>query len=211
MATPLEPRPLREVVADEIRRMIATGEIAHGDRLVEDRLADQLGVSRNPVREAIRSLEAIGLIEVVPRRGAYVTIPDREAIDHIRELCAMVNRWVVRAAAERRDEADIARLDACIEAGRKASEEGDPVRSADSHREFHQAVEAATKNPYASLTMVALRLQAEMVLATTVRTTAHRWEGPQAIRDAIAAGDPDLAVRRSEEHIEESFAALADG
>jgi DNA-binding GntR family transcriptional regulator len=55
-------RTLREVVADEIRDMIRTGQLSPGERLLEDRLAEQLGVSRNPVREAIRALEFTGLV-----------------------------------------------------------------------------------------------------------------------------------------------------
>ncbi len=63
-------RTLREVVADELRQMIMTGALQPGERLFEDRLAEQLGVSRNPVREAIRALEGTGLVEVVPRVAA---------------------------------------------------------------------------------------------------------------------------------------------
>ena len=61
-------RTLREVLADEIHGMISRGELNPGDRLLEDRLAEQLGVSRNP----IRALEGTGLVEVTPRRGASV-------------------------------------------------------------------------------------------------------------------------------------------
>jgi len=64
--------PLRDVVAGELRRLILSGELAPGSRLVEDRLAEQLGVSRNPIREAIRVLAPEGFIEVMPRRGACV-------------------------------------------------------------------------------------------------------------------------------------------
>ena len=79
-------RPLREVVAEEIRAMIVRGDLAPGERLLEDRLAEQLGVSRNPVREAIRSLEATGLVEVVPRRGAYVSRLDVEDARQLLEV-----------------------------------------------------------------------------------------------------------------------------
>ena len=67
--------PLRDLVTDEIRRRILTGALPPGDRLVEDRLAEDLGVSRNPVREAIRVLATEGLVEVTPRRGAAVARP----------------------------------------------------------------------------------------------------------------------------------------
>src|SRR3569833_1070557 len=65
--------PLRDVVTAELRRLILQGELLPGERLVEDRLAERLGVSRNPVREAIRVLAAEGFVEVTPRRGAAVS------------------------------------------------------------------------------------------------------------------------------------------
>ncbi|WP_373069076.1 GntR family transcriptional regulator, partial [Gemmatimonas sp.] len=117
----LRHRPLREVVAERIREMIITGELAQGERLIEDRLAEQLGVSRNPVREAIRSLEATGLVEVLPRRGAYVADLDLEDIKLIQEIRRVLDCWIVVAAAERHDTNDLARIDACIAGGRDAA------------------------------------------------------------------------------------------
>jgi DNA-binding GntR family transcriptional regulator len=210
MATPLKHRPLREVVTDEIRRMITDGEIAAGERLVEDRLAEQLGVSRNPVREAIRSLEATGLVEVLPRRGAYVTVVDLDDMAQLQEMRQVIDRWVVQAAAERHDATDVERLDTCIREGRLASEAGDPVRASEMHREFHLAIEAASKNPYASIAMGPLRQRTEMVFTSNNATRAAiSWSEHQGIRDAIAARDGILASQRIEEHIRNAFEAFA--
>lgn len=210
MTTPLKHRPLREVVTDEIRRMITDGEIAAGERLIEDRLAEQLGVSRNPVREAIRSLEATGLVEVVPRRGAYVTVVDLDDMAQLQEMRQVIDRWVVQAAAERHEPADIERLDMCIAEGRRASEAGDPVRASEMHREFHLAIEAASKNPYASIAMAPLRQRTEMVFTSNTATRAAvSWGEHQGIRDAIASRDGVLAAQRIEEHIRNAFAAFA--
>ena len=119
--TRLTHRPLREVVAEEIRSMIMSGEIAPGERLIEDKLAAELGVSRNPVREAIRSLEATGLVDVVPRKGAYACLVNGEDIRQIQELRAAINGWAAELAAARRTGEDIRRLRSCVEAGRAAS------------------------------------------------------------------------------------------
>ena len=79
MGRPLEPvrldeyRPLREIVFDTLRQAIISGDLAPGERLMEVQLAEELGVSRTPVREAIRQLEQEGLVELVPRKRAYVT------------------------------------------------------------------------------------------------------------------------------------------
>ena len=99
---------LRESVAGEIRRMIMDGQLAPGERLFEDRLAEQLGVSRNPVREAIRALEGSGLVEVRPRRGAYVSQLDPHQATQLLELRAVIESYAARLAARNRTHADLA-------------------------------------------------------------------------------------------------------
>jgi DNA-binding GntR family transcriptional regulator len=206
MVSPLVHKPLREIVADELRKLIVDGELAPGERLYEDRLAERLGVSRNPVREAIRSLEALGLVMVQPRRGAYVVDMDVGDIRQMQEVRRVLDRWIVEMATERHDSADLDRIDECISKGRVASEAGDPVRAAAQHRAFHLAIEAATKNPYITVAMDPIRQRAELVFSMLAH---HRgsvgWDAHQAIRDAIAAGDRDRACRLMDEHIVEAI------
>ena len=81
-------RPLREIVYEELKRQILIGEIAPGTRMMEVELADDMGVSRTPVREAIRKLEKEGLVTIEPRRGAYasdISIKDIEDILEVRQ------------------------------------------------------------------------------------------------------------------------------
>ena len=66
-------RPLREIVYEELKRQILVGEIPPGTRMMEVELADEMGVSRTPIREAIRKLEKEGLVTIEPRRGAYAS------------------------------------------------------------------------------------------------------------------------------------------
>ena len=105
-------RTLREVVADEIHGMIMRGELEPGERLYEDRLALQLGVSRNPVREAIRALEGTGLVEVLPRRGAYVSRIEPDQIVQLLELRCVIEAYAAERAAIRRTDADLDRAPA---------------------------------------------------------------------------------------------------
>jgi len=203
-AVPLEHKPLREVVADALRQLIIDGELAPGERLVEGRLAERLGVSRNPIREAIRSLEAVGLIEVVQRRGAYVAQVDPTDIRLMQEVRNTLDRWIVQAAALRHDDADIKQIDEAIRLGREASESGDVVRAAEMHREFHLAIEAATKNPYATLAMNALRQRAELIFSMMVhRRGPVAWDDHQAVRDAIARRDTEASARLMNAHLDD--------
>ena len=200
----LEQRPLREVVADALRQLIIDGELSPGERLVEGRLAERLGVSRNPIREAIRSLEAVGLIEVVQRRGAYVARMDATDIRLMQEIRNVLDRWIVQAAALRHDDADLKQIDEHIRLGREASEVGDVVRAAEQHRAFHLAIEAATRNPYATLAMNALRQRAELIFAMMVHQRGPvAWDDHQAVRDAIARRNTADAARLMNAHLDD--------
>lgn len=81
-------KPLREIVYEELKRQIMVGEIAPGTRMMEVELADEMGVSRTPVREAIRKLEKEGLVSIEPRRGAYasdISIKDMVDVLEVRQ------------------------------------------------------------------------------------------------------------------------------
>ena len=110
--------PLSDVVADKLRHGIASGRYKPGERLVEERLAAELGVSRNPVREAIRSLASEGLIEVTPRRGAVVMSLDRDDAWEMIEVRAALEGLNARLAARRRPAHLIDQLKAVLEQGR---------------------------------------------------------------------------------------------
>ena len=200
----LDHRSLRETVVEALRQLIIDGELAAGERLVEERLAERLGVSRNPIREAIRTLESMGLVDVIPRRGAYVVDLDLTDIRLMQEVRGTLDRWIVQAAAVRHDDADLAELDECLRLGREATERGDLVAAAEQHRAFHLAIEAATKNPYATVALNPLRQRAELVFAMLVH---HRgpvgWHDHEAIRNAIARRDVTQAATLMGQHVDE--------
>jgi DNA-binding GntR family transcriptional regulator len=200
----LDHQSLREAVVDALRQSIIDGDLVAGERLVEERLAERLGVSRNPIREAIRTLESMGLITVIPRRGAYVADLDLKDIRLMQEVLVTLDRWIVQAAAIRHDKGDIIEMDKCLRLGREASEVGDLIAAAEQHRAFHLAIEAATKNPYATVAMNPLRQRAELVFAMLVH---HRgpvgWDDHQAIRDAIVRRDVELAWKLTNQHVDE--------
>ena len=82
-------RPLREIVYEELKRQIMIGEIPPGTRMMEVELADDMGVSRTPIREAIRKLEKEGLVSIEPRRGAYasdISVKDMVDVLEVREF-----------------------------------------------------------------------------------------------------------------------------
>ena len=104
-------RTVSAAAADAIRTAILDGELAPGDRLKEREIAQQLGISSTPVREALQSLDAEGLIELVPNRGATVRSYDEETLEEIYRLRALLEGHAAGQAAERITEAQLALLE----------------------------------------------------------------------------------------------------
>lgn len=195
-------RTLRELVADSILERIMRGDLPPGTRLYEDRLAAELGVSRNPVRESIRALEATGLVEVIPRRGAYVADVDHADLVQLLDVRSVLEARAAELAATRVTDDDIAELDRCIAEGIDASRRDDLLRAAECHRDFHLAVERASGNRYIGETAGPLRHRTELVFSMLAdfRSTLS-WEEHRRLRDAIVAGDTSLARARALEHM----------
>jgi DNA-binding GntR family transcriptional regulator len=202
-------RTLRQEVVEELRSMITRGDLKPGDRLVEDRLAEQLGVSRNPVREAIRALESTGLVEVRPRKGAYVSSFHVDDVRKLLELRAVLEAYAAELAASQSDPEGLATLGDLLTEGRRASAADDLVRAAECHRAFHVAIESLADNPYLAHAVAPLRHQTELVFSVlSARRDRTSWDEHQRVRDAIVAGDVEAAREATHAHMKSVVAAL---
>jgi DNA-binding GntR family transcriptional regulator len=189
-------------VSDEIRQMIINGDLQPGERLFEDRLAEMLGVSRNPVREALRALEGTGLVEVVPRRGAYVSTFEPDRARQLLELRQVLEAYAAELAAVNRTSDDLHAMRACIERGRQATAENDVVEAAGCHREFHKLIERASKNEYLEPTVAPLRHQTELVFSMLVDIRGVTgWDEHQRMLEAIERQDVDAARDATMHHM----------
>ena len=106
--------PLREVVFHTLRKAIIQGELQPGERLMEVSLANKLGVSRTPVREALRQLDLEGLVEIAPNRGAKVIGISRKDVEDIYHMRARLEGLAARKAAEQIKEEELAELEEVI-------------------------------------------------------------------------------------------------
>src|ERR1700748_3471202 len=117
-------QPLRDVVTAAPRGLILAGELTPGERLVEDRLAVRLGVSRNPVREAIRVLAAEGFVEVTPRRGAAVARVSPGEAEELFDVRVAREGLSARLSARKATPDTADRLRAVLDSARLAVDEG---------------------------------------------------------------------------------------
>lgn len=137
---PIERRVLRHEVLHGLRTRIVEGEIAPGTRLLEIPLATRLGVSRGPIREALRQLEQEGLVEFEPHRGAVVVgVPDDE-IETIYGIRALLEETAFARASRRTKPKDLDALEAIVETMIAASQELDVERVTELDLEFHGRV-----------------------------------------------------------------------
>lgn len=194
--------PLGQSVAQAIRRAILTGRYKSGERLVEDRLSAEFNVSRVPVREALKTLAAEGLVELLPRRGARVAAWSHDVAMELVEVRATLEGLNARLAARRHDPAVIARLRDVLERGIAAAERGSPVELARLNAEYHELLYVAGNNRVLQDTVRSLRERTEMVfLRNSAERAPEDWKEHAAILSAIVSGDEEMAALLAMRHV----------
>ena len=138
--------PLRDEVFNTLRERILKGALKPGERLMEIHLADQLGVSRTPIREAIRMLELEGLVKMVPRKGAQVAKISREDLQDVLEVRKALDTLAVKLACERITEDEITKLKMAEEEFERVLKVGDTTQIAEADVAFHDVIQVASKN-----------------------------------------------------------------
>lgn len=138
--------PLRDVVFHTLRQAILKGELKPGERLMEIQLAQKLGVSRTPVREAIRKLELEGLVLMIPRKGAEVAEITVKDLEDVLEVRGALEELAVRDACDHITEEQLQDLLQAAEEFKQALESGDLVKCAEADVAFHDIIYSATNN-----------------------------------------------------------------
>lgn len=138
--------PLRDVVFNALREAILTGKLQPGERLMENQLADKLGVSRTPVREALRMLELENLVELVPRKGAQVLDMSEKDIVNILEVRSALEGLATALACKKMKREDLQKLKALQADFEHAIEEGDMTGIVEIDEDFHDLILASTEN-----------------------------------------------------------------
>ena len=138
--------PLRDVVFNTLRQAILRGELKPGERLMEIALANRLGVSRTPVREAIRMLELEGLVNMIPRKGAQVAQITEQDLNDVLEVRLGLEELAVRFACERITDEEIKELGLAVKEFEKKMKEDELSAQAEADVKFHEIIYGATHN-----------------------------------------------------------------
>ena len=194
--------PLHVVIANELRKAILAGRYKSGERLVEERVAADFGVSRNPVREAIRALASEGLVDVTARHGAMVPALTPAHARELIEVRAAIEGITARLAAQRHEPEIIARLQAILKRGMQAAKRRQVALLSALNAEFHDALAEAGSNRVLADLMRSLRDRTAPAFAPiTTRAADQIWKDHAAILKAVISGNEEQAAQRAAQHI----------
>jgi DNA-binding GntR family transcriptional regulator len=197
------PVPLRQSVYDALIDLIIGGDLSHGQHLIETDLARQLGVSRQPIREALHRMEAEGWVDLRPSQGAFVHVPTVSEVDDLLDVRALLEAETARLAARAATPAQLARLREICAQGQRASEQDDLRREAAANDLFHAEIARIAGNSVLAehASIVGRRVQWFSSIVAPER--GHdSWPEHAELVNAIEAADPDRARLLARRHTE---------
>lgn len=201
------PQTLREIAVARLRGAIIAGRFASGTRLVERTLCDQLGVSRSVVREAIRYLEAEGLVEIAPRSGPMVARLDWAQARQIYDIRLLLEAQAAADCARCADTMVKARLTAAQQVLEAAYSAAQPQQLYDATTEFYHVIFTAAGHEIAWDIVQRLNGRISRLRALTLASSDRHVRGPvrmARICDAILANDPKAAAQAVRDHLTEA-------
>lgn len=204
-------KPLRELVYESLREAIILGRLRPGERLMEVQLAEEMGVSRTPVREAIRKLELDGFVIMVPRKGAYVAGITLKDIADVFEVRAALEGMAAGLAAERITDEEMDQLERSIVqiSEHNTGTDIDAVVAGDT--QFHEIIYQASRNQQLVQIITHLREQIQRFRMTSLSQpgrTKFALDEHKKIAEAISDRNVELAQTLAREHIENAEQSL---
>jgi DNA-binding GntR family transcriptional regulator len=206
---------MKDAIVSQLRQEIASGTIAFGEKLSEARLAKRFGVSRMPVREALKELEASGFVAIEHRRGTFVRRLSRPEILDLYEVREAVECMAARLCANRASNEIVARLDEVMFAMADAAERGDAEGYSATDERLHELImQGAGNDPLADYYRLLKQQLHRGLLSLIVTRRAGRMERSfaehRAIVGAIRARDAQGAEAAMRTHVQQGRLELAD-
>ncbi len=203
--------PLRDVVFNTLRQAILKGELKPGERLMEIALAERLGVSRTPIREAMRKLELEGLVVMIPRRGAQVANITEKDLNDVLEVRMALENVAIEKACKLMSEEEMGRLWLAAKEFERTMAEGNLVRLAEADVAFHETIYKASDNVRLNQVLNNLREQIYRYRVEYLKEEETRnvlVKEHEELTRAIRNRDVELAQKISFQHIENQRKAI---
>ena len=198
---------LRDQVYARLEELIINGTLRHGDRLLEADLAEQLEVSRNPVREALTILAHSGWVDLRPRHGAVVHTPTAKEINDFFRIRGVLEEEGARLAADNATPADVARLRTLLEDGIAAVRAGDEAGTAQANSTFHDFVTRVANNQVLDEVLGLMKKRLRWYFAPVARLRGQgSWDEHRELVDALESHDGDRAAAVMRAHSEATAA-----
>ena len=205
--------PLRDVVFKTLRQGILTGELKPGERLMEIHLADRLGVSRTPIREAIRKLELEGLVTMIPRRGAEVAQISAQNLKDVLEVRQALDALGVELACERITDEGLAELKEACDHFAEMTKTKDATIITKADVALHDVIIRATGNERLQQMISNLSEQMYRYRFEYIKDSSYHAlliEEHRRIYESIAARDKEQAVKEIQEHINNQLKTIME-
>ncbi len=198
-------KPLREIVFETLREALINGVLKPGERLMEIQLAEEMGVSRTPVREAIRKLELEGFVVMIPRKGAYVAGISVKDIADVFEIRTALEGLAAGLAAERITEEELEQLERILVKIGECVQTNNLEKLVEVDTEFHDTLFKASRNERLVQIVSNLREQIQRFRTTSLSTPGrmkYALDEHKKIVEAVSERNVELAQALAREHIE---------
>lgn len=207
----IEKKTLHEEIANNIRKLIMSGQLQEGDKIKEDELCSSMGISKTPLREALRVLSVEGLIKLVPNRGSFVSTPTFEEIKEMFDVMSVLEGICARAAAEKMSAKDLKNLEKLhnkLEKNFKHRAQREYIRI---NNQFHSFVQELAGNRTLNQIVNGLRQKILLYRYQSLNLPERFEQSIQEHRDLIAAfrkKDPKKAETLMRRHLKKQCNAL---
>lgn len=197
-------QPLSDTICEALRRDILSGKLKPGQRLMEIQYAEQLGVSRTPLREAMRKLELEGLVTIVPRRGAHVTVISRKDVEDVLEVRTVLDGLAAALALPHLTEADMEALKELLHQFEKSVVTHDLEAQIKTDEAFHEYIYMKSENERLIGINHSIKdhiYRCRVLYLKDISDTAQVDQEHRALLQAFAEKDVQKVRMLSEEHV----------
>lgn len=207
----IDVRALHREVAAKLREMIRKGVLVRGQRIIEAEICEQIGVSRTPLREALRMLESEGLVELFPHKGVFIRQPSMREIQEMFEVMGVLEGTCARLTAEKMTAAGWRKIERLHQQLETYYAEGDREKYIAVNNVFHASVQELAGNRVLDEVVANLREKVALYRHQQIyedRRFDESIREHREILDALQRHDSDAAERRMKRHLDQQCRAL---